>query len=132
MRRRAILGDANFAVFELLITFNFRPRHDALQSFAQGRGCDYRIGSPELGTHRAFADADGKVEIARNQRTDDTRAAAADDDNFDIDAVFSKQSLVLSYQILPLVALTELNPTRSLSCAASGVGNSNETIRLVV
>jgi hypothetical protein len=85
-----------------------------------------------LGTHRAFAAADGKVEIARNQRTDDARAAATNDDNFDIDAVFSKQSLVFSYQILPLVVLTELNPTRSLSCAASGVASSSATIRLVV
>ena len=93
MRGRAVLGDADSPAFELLIVFDVLPRHDSLQSFAKVRRRDHGIGSPELRTDRAFAAADGEVEISRQQSADDSRPAATDEDDFHVDSVFFEKSL---------------------------------------
>ena len=70
------------------------------------------------------------MQITRNQGADDASAAATDDDDLDIDAVFLNNPLSSATQTLPLVALTELNPTRTLSWADSGAAKSREIISI--
>ena len=110
MGRRAELSDADFAAFEILVGFDLGLGEDALQPFGQRGGRDHGFRTAHLRADRAFPSTHRKVNIPGEKGADDSRAAAADENNLDIDAMFSEQSFFFGS---PNAAVGSANGTKA-------------------
>jgi hypothetical protein len=69
-----------------------RPNHESLQPGLHRRSHEDAIGASEVGPNDRIAATHRELNLAGNQRTDDARCAAADDNDLNVEAVFFEKS----------------------------------------
>jgi hypothetical protein len=90
-------GDGHFCAFQLAPALDIGAGHPTLQPFGEGGSDDHNVRALHLRAQRPIAAADRELNFTGEKGADHPGAAAADDDDFGVDAVFFEKSFFFGH-----------------------------------